>query len=66
MHKPIVISHIHHMGKVVKPKTLKVLPLRKVWILVRSPNMNKSTKISLTLGEYPGVIPSTNFTQPCA
>jgi hypothetical protein len=52
------------MGKVEKPKTLKVPPLIEVWALARSPNMNKSIEISLTLGEYPGVIPSTNFARP--
>jgi hypothetical protein len=50
------------MGRVAKPETLKVPPLIEVWILARSKNMNKSIEISLTLGEYPWVIPSTNFT----
>jgi hypothetical protein len=49
------------MGRVENPETLKELPLTEVWVLERSPNMNKSTEISLTLGEYPGVIHSTNF-----
>jgi hypothetical protein len=53
------------MGRVAKPDTLKVPPLTEVWALVRSPNTNKSTKISMMLGEYLGVIPSTNFVQPC-
>jgi hypothetical protein len=52
------------MGRVAKPKTLKAPPLTKVWVLERSPNMNKSIEISLMLGEYPEVIPSTNFVQP--
>jgi hypothetical protein len=52
------------MGRVAKPETLKSLPLTEVWVLARSPNNNKSTEISLTLGEYPGVIPSTNFARP--
>jgi hypothetical protein len=52
------------MGRVEKPKTLKAPPLTEVWVLERSPNTNKSTEISLTLGEYPGVIPSTNFARP--
>jgi hypothetical protein len=61
MHRQIVIGPDYHMGRVAKPKTLKVMPLTEVWALAISPNMNKSTKISMTLGEYPGVIPSTNF-----
>jgi hypothetical protein len=52
------------MGRVAKPKTLKVAPLTDVWALARSRNKNKSKEISLMLGEYPGVIPSTNFVQP--
>jgi hypothetical protein len=52
------------MGKVAKPKTLKLPFLTEVWILARSPNTNKSTEISHMLGEYLGVIPSTNFAQP--
>jgi hypothetical protein len=52
------------MGRVAKLETLKAPPLIEVWVLERSPNMNKSTEISLTLGEYPGVIPSTNFMRP--
>jgi hypothetical protein len=52
------------MGRVANPKTLKALPLTEVWALARSPNTNKSIEISLTLGEYLGVIPSTNFAQP--
>jgi hypothetical protein len=51
------------MGRVAKPETLKEPPLTEVWALERSPNTNKSTKISMTLGEYSGVIPSTNFAQ---
>jgi hypothetical protein len=66
MHKQTVISLDYRMGRVAKPKTLKVPPLIEVWILERSPNMNKSTEISLMLGEYPRVIPSTNFTRPRA
>jgi hypothetical protein len=50
------------MGRVAKPKTLKELPIIKVWTLARSPNMNKYAEIYPMLGEYPGVIPSTNFT----
>ena len=64
MHRQAVISLDHRMGKVAKPETLKVQPLIEVWALARSPNTNKSTKISLTLGEYPGDIPSTNFARP--
>ena len=52
------------MGKVEKPKTFKVPLITKVWALAKSQNTNKSTEISLTLGEYPRVIPSTNFAQP--
>ena len=61
MHMRAVISLDHRMGRVEKPKTLKAPPPIEVWVLERSPNTNKSTEISLTLGEYPGVIPSTNF-----
>ena len=61
MQRRVVVSLDHHMGKVAKPKTLKSPPLTEVWVLVRYPNTNKSTEISLTPGEYPGVIPSTNF-----
>jgi hypothetical protein len=64
MHRQEVVSLDYHMARVAKPKTLKEQPPTEVWVLVRSPNMNKSTKISLTLGEYPGVIPSTNFARP--
>ena len=64
MHRRAVISPNHCIGRVAKPETLKAPPLTKVWVLARFPNMNKSTKISLTLGEYLGVIPSTNFVQP--
>jgi hypothetical protein len=61
MHRQKVLSPDHHMGMVEKPKTLKVPPLIEVLALAISPNMNKSIEISLTLGEYLGVIPSTNF-----
>jgi hypothetical protein len=61
MHKKAVISPDHRMGRVEKPETLKASPLTEVWALARSPNTNKSTEISLTLVEYIGVIPSTNF-----
>jgi hypothetical protein len=64
MHRQAVVSLDHHMGRVEKPETLKALPLMEVWALARSPNMNKSTEISLTLGEYLGDIPSTNFARP--
>jgi hypothetical protein len=49
------------MGRVENPETLKALPLIEVWAPARSPNTNKFIEISLMLGEYPGVIPSTNF-----
>ena len=64
MHQQAVVSLDHHMGRVAKPETLKEPPLTEVWVLARSPNTNKSTEISLMLGEYPGVIPSTNFARP--
>jgi hypothetical protein len=64
MHRRAVVSPDHRMGRVAKPETLKAPPLTEVWVLARSPNTNKSTEISLTLGEYPGVIPSTNFVRP--
>jgi hypothetical protein len=61
MHMQEVVSPDHHMGRVAKLETLKLPPLTEVWALARSPNTNKSTEIYQTLGEYPGVIPSTNF-----
>jgi hypothetical protein len=64
MHMRVVVSPYQHMGRVAKPKTLKAPPLTEVWALARSPNTNKSIEISLMLGEYPGVIPSTNFARP--
>ena len=64
MHKQAIVSLDHRMGRVANYETLKVPLLKKVWVLERSPNTNKSTEISLMLGEYPGVIPSTNFSQP--
>ena len=63
MHRRIVISLDYYMGRVAKPETLKVPPIIEVWILARSPNTNKSIEISLSLGEYSGVIPSTKFTR---
>jgi hypothetical protein len=65
MHKREIISLDYRIDKVAKPETLKALPPIEVWILERSPNMNKFTEISMNLGEYPGVIPSTNFMRPC-
>jgi hypothetical protein len=64
MHMRSVVSSDHRMDRVAKPETLKEMPLTEVWALARSPNTNKSTEISLTLGEYPGDIPSTNFARP--
>ena len=61
MHRREVVSPDHRMGRVENSETLKELPLTEAWALARSPDMNKSTEISLILGEYPGVIPSTNF-----
>ena len=66
MHRLTVVSMDYRMGRVAKPETLKVSRLTEVWILARSLNTNKFTKIYLTLGEYPGVIPSTNFVLPLA
>ena len=64
MHKRVVVSLDHRMGRVAKPETLKAPPLKEVWALARSPNTNKSTEICMTLGEYPRFIPSTNFARP--
>ena len=64
MHMQEVVSPDHCMGRVEKPGTLKEPPLTDVWVLARSPNMNKSIEVSLMLGEYPGVIPSTKFMRP--
>jgi hypothetical protein len=61
MHRRTIVSLDYCMGRVANLETLKLLPLTEVWILARSTNTNKSIEISLTLGEYPGVIPSTNF-----
>jgi hypothetical protein len=52
------------MGRVAKPKILKKPPLTEVKALTRSPYMNRSPEISLTLGRYLGDIPSTNFVRP--
>jgi hypothetical protein len=59
-----VVSLDHRMGRVANPEKLKAPPLTEVWVLEISPNTNKSIEISLTLGEYLGVIPSTNFARP--
>jgi hypothetical protein len=64
MHRRAVASPAHCMGRVAKLKTLKAPPLTEVWVLARSPNTNKSREISLMLGEYLVVIPSTNFARP--
>ena len=61
MHKREVVSQVHHMGRVAKPETLKVMPLTEVKALARSPDMNRSPEISLTLRRYRGDIPSTNL-----
>jgi hypothetical protein len=61
MHMRAVVSSDHRMGRVENIETLKASPLTEVWALARSPNKNKSIEISLTLGEYLGDIPSTNF-----
>jgi hypothetical protein len=49
------------MGRVENPETFKVPPLMEVKALLRSPDTNRSPEISLTLREYRGDIPSTNF-----
>jgi hypothetical protein len=64
MCRRVVVTPDHYMGKVANIETLKALPLTKLWVLEISLDTNKSIEISLTLGEYLGVIPSTNFTQP--
>jgi hypothetical protein len=64
MPRRVVVSLDHRMGRVENHETLKAPPLTEVWVLARSPNTNKSTEISLMLGEYPGVVPSTNFVRP--
>jgi hypothetical protein len=62
MHRRAVISHVHRMGRVANPETLKALPLIEVEALSRSPDTNKAPKITMTLGRYRGDIPSTDFT----
>jgi hypothetical protein len=52
------------MGRVAKPETLKAPPLTEVKALTRSPDMNRSPEISLTLRRYQGDIPSTNLVPP--
>jgi hypothetical protein len=64
MHMRAVVSQVHRMGRVAKPETLKAPPLMEVKALTRSPDMNRSPEISLTLGRYRGDIPSTNFARP--
>jgi hypothetical protein len=58
-YRQVVVSLDYCMGKVAKTETLKSPPFTEVWVLARSQNMNKSTEISLMLGEYLRVIPST-------
>jgi hypothetical protein len=62
MHRRVVVSPDHRMGRVAKPEPLKAPPLTKLWALARSPDMNNP--MSLMLGEYLGDIPSTNFVRP--
>jgi hypothetical protein len=64
MRRRAIISPDYRMGRVENPETLKSPPLTELWALGRSPNTNKSTKISLMLREYQGDIPSTNFVRP--
>jgi len=64
MKRRVVVSLDYRMGRVENPETLKAPPLTEVWVLAISPNTNKFIEISMMLGEYPGVIPSTNFTRP--
>jgi hypothetical protein len=56
MHKREVVSQVHRMGRLAKPKTLKVPPLTEVKALTRSPDTNISLEISLTLRRYWGDI----------
>ena len=65
MQRRVVISLDYRMGRVAKPKTLKVPPLTEVKALARSPDTNRSPKISLMLGRYREDIPSNDFAQPC-
>ena len=65
MHMQVVVSQVHHMGRVTKPEILKALPLIEVKVLERPPFMNRSPKISLTLRRYRWDIPSNNLAQPC-
>ena len=64
MHRRAVVSLDRRMGRVENPETLKAPPLTEVRALTRSPDTNRSTKISLTQGRYWGYIPSTDFVQP--
>ena len=64
MHRRAFVSLDYRMGRVAKPETLKAPPLTEVRALTRSPDTNRSTKISLTLGRYQGDIPSNNFVRP--
>jgi hypothetical protein len=52
------------MGRVAKPEALKAMPVMEVKVLTISPDINRSSKISLMLGRYQGDIPSTNFMRP--
>jgi hypothetical protein len=52
------------MGRVARPKTLKEPPVMEVKALARSPDMNRSLEIYLTLGRYQEDIPSIDFVQP--
>jgi hypothetical protein len=61
MHVRVVISQVHHMGRVENPETLKVSPLTEVTELARSSDTNRSLEISLMLRRYRGDIPSTNL-----
>jgi hypothetical protein len=64
MHKRVVISQVHRMGRVENIEILKVLPLMEVKALGRSTDMNRSPEKSLMLGSYRRKIPSTNFARP--
>ena len=52
MHMRVVVSQVHRMGRVAKPKTLKALSLTKVKALARSPDTNISNAKKVS-GGYP-------------
>jgi hypothetical protein len=52
MRRRTVVSLVHRMGRVTKPKILKALPLTEEKVLARPPYTNETIEISLTLGMY--------------